>query len=89
MTSVDAEPALPVVTGWSRFASFFAHAKAAHAKSEAARHEKMAQSYSQGKSLERLKMQSHCKRIAKSLTKEADDYSALAKLHEEEASKKK
>jgi hypothetical protein len=64
-------------------------AKAADARAEAQRHEKMGHSYLQGKATEHMQMQRHCKNIAQNLNKQAEDYDALAKLQEAEAKKAK
>lgn len=65
-------------------------AKAAEARAEAARHEKMAKSYYMGqKRGARDQMGSHCKKIAANSTSSAAEYDALAALHEAESKKAK
>lgn len=62
-------------------------AKAAAARAEAKRHEGMARAYTGGKMMERARMQSHCKKIAKDHDAIAMEYDELAKLHDAEAKK--
>jgi len=64
-------------------------AKAEAARKEAKRHEGMARSYGAGKLNTRIEMSAHCKRLAASNNAAADEYEALAKLHEEESKKAK
>ena len=64
-------------------------AKAAEARAEATSHERMAHSYSQRKGLDQMQFQRHCKDLARSLNQQADSYDALARLHEEAATKAK
>jgi len=63
--------------------------EAAAARAEAEKHERMAKSYNEGKAMQRVQMQRHCKAIAESLEKQANDYDALAALHEAEAKQAK
>ncbi len=60
-------------------------AKAAAARAEAARHESMGRVYVGGKLALRSQMQAHCRKLAAQNTALADEYEALAKLHDEEA----
>jgi hypothetical protein len=62
-------------------------AKAAAARKTARRHESMARTYGAGKLTERAQMGSHCKKLAASSNAAADEYEALAKLHEQESKK--
>ena len=70
-------------------------AEAADAKAEAAEHERMANTYkpsqeikmSWGTVQQRQKMADHCKRISQQSAANAQDFEALAKLHDEEAKK--
>lgn len=64
-------------------------AKAAAARAEAKQHESMGRVYSGGKFFQRSSMQAHCKKIAADNTAIAVEYEALAKLHEEAATKAK
>ena len=65
-------------------------AKAAEARAEASRHEKMAQSYRLwNKRTGMDPMGSHCKKIAANSASSAAEYDALADLHESEAKKPK
>lgn len=60
-------------------------AKAAEARSEANRHKSMGRVYTGGKFHHRSQMESHCKKLTAQSNAMADEYEALAKLHEEEA----
>lgn len=62
-------------------------AKAEEARAEADQHERMGRSYMQGKTVERMKMQSHCKKISEGLRTQAAEFDALAAMHEAEAAK--
>lgn len=61
------------------------HEKAADARDEAARHEKMGKTYMMGKATERAQMQRHCQKIADGFKAQAAEYDAMAKLHDAEA----
>jgi hypothetical protein len=63
------------------------HAKAEEARAEARRHQSMGSSYGGGKFTQRQMMQRHCENLSEKYTGMADDYDALAQLHEEEAKK--
>ncbi len=56
--------------------------KAAEARAEAERHERMGRSYLQGKIREREAYQRHCRNIAGSLKEQAAEFDALAAMHE-------
>jgi hypothetical protein len=47
----------------------------------------MARTYGTGTLTERVQMSNHCKRLAASNNAAADEYEALAKLHEAESKK--
>lgn len=65
-------------------------AKAAEARAEASRHEKMSRSYYMGQKRGALdQMGRHCKKIAANSTSSAAEYDALADLHDAEAKKAK
>ena len=57
-------------------------AKAAQAREEASRHDRMARSYNVGKFTDKMHMEKHCKRISANATSSAAEYEELAKLHE-------
>lgn len=61
------------------------HAKAEEARAEMRSHEGMGRSYSAGKVTQKQRMKRHCQNISEKYSAMADDYEALAKLHEEEA----
>jgi len=61
------------------------HAKAEEARAEAQRHKNMGKSYGGGKFTQRQRMKRHCESLSDKYTATADDYDALAKLHEDEA----
>jgi len=63
------------------------HAKAEHARAEANRHQSMGRAYLGGKSMQRQAFQNHCRKITEQEQAMAQEYEALAKLHEEEAKK--
>jgi len=63
--------------------------KAAEARSEAKRHETMGLAYGGGRLSERQRMKRHCQNMREKYTGIAEDYDALAKVHEEEAKKSK
>jgi hypothetical protein len=60
-------------------------AKAEEARTEARSHEAMGRGYGGGKIAERQQMQGHCKKLSESFTAVANEYDALAKLHEAQA----
>ena len=70
-------------------------AKAADAKAEAREHDRMARTYKPPQEIkmnwgtiqQRQKMADHCKRISQQSEANAQDFEALAKLHDEEAKK--
>jgi len=62
-------------------------AKAVDARAEAAQHEKMGRTYNSGKDMQRLQMKKHCDKITADLTSMANEYDALAKLHDDGARK--
>jgi len=62
-------------------------AKAEEARAEVRRHESMGRSYGGGKISHRQRMKRHCESISEKYTSLADEYEALATLHEEEAKK--
>ena len=70
-------------------------AKAADARADAREHDTMARTYvpsgqqkmSWGTIQQRQKMADHCKRLSQQSESTAQDYDALAKLHDEEAKK--
>ena len=64
-------------------------ARAAAARSEAARHEGMGSAYAGRKMAESEKMRQHCKKLAAENTAMAQEYDALAKFHEAESKKPK
>jgi hypothetical protein len=74
----------------SEHAALAAHfrAKAESARAQARRHESMASAYTGGKLMQREAMKSHCQKISSSYKTMADEYEALAKLHDD-ASKAK
>jgi hypothetical protein len=59
-------------------------AKAEEARAEMRRHERMGRVYVGGKSPQRRLMQTHCRNISKRYSDVAEEYEALAKLHEQE-----
>jgi hypothetical protein len=59
--------------------------KAKAAREEAQTHVRMGTNYAGGKVRETMEMKKHCDAIAKAQTAIADEYEALAKLHEAEA----
>jgi hypothetical protein len=61
------------------------HAKAEEARAEMRRHERMGRSYGGGKITQKQRMKRHCQNISEKYSGMAEDYEALAKLHEEEA----
>jgi uncharacterized membrane protein len=61
--------------------------KAAAARAEAASHESMARSYTGTKMAAKEQMQAHCQKISQQEKATADEYDALAKLHDDEAKK--
>lgn len=61
--------------------------KAADARDEAARHEKMGKTYMMGKATERTQMQRHCQKLADGFKSQAVEYDAMAKVHDTEARK--
>jgi hypothetical protein len=71
--------------------------KAEESRAEAREHDSMAKTYAPGTGekttwgtiQERQKMADHCKRLSQQSEATAQDYEALAKLHEEEAKKAK
>lgn len=66
------------------------HAQATTARQRAAGHEGMAKRYGMhAKLVQKGMMQQHCKKIAENDTSSADEYEALAKLHEEAAKSSK
>lgn len=64
-------------------------AKAADARADAAVHEKMGRTYNSGKDMQRLQMKKHCDKIAANFTSMANEYDAMAKLHDAESAKAK
>ncbi len=62
-------------------------AKAASARSHATSHEAMARSYGGTKMAAKQQMQGHCQKISQQEKATAEEYEALAKLHEDEAKK--
>ncbi len=60
-------------------------AKAAEARAEANRHRSMGRVYTGGKLHHRSQMESHCRKLTAQSNAMADEYDALAKLHDEEA----
>lgn len=70
-------------------------AKAADAKAEAREHDRMARTYKPPQEIkmnwgtvqQRQKMADHCNRISQQSEANAQDFEALAKLHDEEAKK--
>lgn len=62
-------------------------AKAEDALAEARRHESMGRSYTGGKITQRQRMKRRCQKLSEKQAQIADEYMALAKLHEEEAKK--
>ncbi len=63
--------------------------RAAEARAAATRHDGMGRAYGGGKLMQRMQGQEHCKRLSAENTTIAQEYEALAKLHEEEAKKAK
>ncbi len=63
-------------------------AKAEDSLAEARAHADMGSSYSRGKLTQRQRMKSHCQKLSEKQAEIAEEYQALAKLHEE-ASKAK
>lgn len=61
--------------------------KAADERAAAGTHQAMGRSYGGGKMAQRAQMEGHCKKISDQNKATAEEYEALAKLHEE-ASKK-
>ena len=61
--------------------------KAQEARAEARQHESMGRVYTGGKLVQRQRMQRHCQNLSEKYAAAADDYAALAKLHEEAAKK--
>jgi hypothetical protein len=64
-------------------------AKAEEAREEARSHDAMGRAYGGGKIADKIQMQSHCKKLSEQLSTMANEYDALAKLHDAEASKAK
>lgn len=62
-------------------------AKAASALARAASHEAMARSYGGTKMAAKQQMQGHCQKISQQEKATAEEYEALAKLHDDEAKK--
>jgi hypothetical protein len=62
-------------------------AKAASARANAASHESMASSYTGSKMAMKEQMQGHCQKIAQQEKATAEEYDALAKLHDDQAKK--
>ena len=62
-------------------------AKAASARANAATHESMARSYTGTKMAMKEQMQGHCQKISQQEKATAEEYDALAKLHDDEAKK--
>ena len=58
-------------------------AKASEARAEAKRHESMSRAYTGGKMMQREAMKAHCKKISGNYNAMADEYEALAKVHED------
>lgn len=61
--------------------------KAAAARADATSHQRLARVYTGGKFNQRAAMQSHCKKIAAKNQALAQEFEALAKLHDEESRK--
>ena len=64
-------------------------AKAEAARAEARRHQSMGRAYGAGKSAQRQHFQDHCRKISEEQEAIAQEYDALAKLHDEEGQKAK
>lgn len=65
-------------------------AEAQEARAEERRHQRMAESYSRRKvSLRWIEERRHCERLSQKYADIAEEYEALAKLHEEEAKETK
>lgn len=62
-------------------------AKADEAQSEMRRHKQMAGMYNRGKATQRQRMKRHCEKISEQQAALAQEYKALAKLHEDEGKK--
>lgn len=62
-------------------------AKAEEARQERERHEQMGATYGGGKHVQRAHMKRHCQNISDRYAELAEEYDALAKLHEAEAKK--
>jgi hypothetical protein len=62
--------------------------EAAEARAEAKRHETMGRAYLGGKFPQRQVFKDHCAKISEKYTALAEEYDALAKLHEADAAKK-
>jgi hypothetical protein len=60
-------------------------AKAAEARQEMRRHERMARAYGVSKAGQAQQMRNHCQRLANNYEQLAAEYDELAKLHEQEA----
>ena len=60
-------------------------AKAAEARQEMRRHERMARAYSGSKTAQPQRMRNHCEQLVKNYEQIAAEYDELAKLHEQEA----
>jgi hypothetical protein len=61
--------------------------EAREARDSMHRHERMARSYAGGKSARKVPMERHCKSLAEKYAEMSEEYDALAKLHQEEATK--
>ena len=62
-------------------------AKAQEERAGAEQHEKMGRAYTSGKLTQRSRMKRHCQNISEKEASLAQEYEALAKLHDEEAKK--
>ena len=62
-------------------------AKAAAARADGRRHQSMGRAYGGGKSSQRQAFQTHCKKLSEQQEAMAQEFDALAKLHDEEAQK--
>jgi hypothetical protein len=62
--------------------------KADEARALARRHKSMGHAYVGGKSAQKQHFQNHCRKITEQQEKIAQEYDAMAKLHDEEAKKK-
>lgn len=60
-------------------------AKAEESRQEMRRHDRMGGAYSGGKLTQRQRMMRHCKNLSEKYASMAEDYDALAELHEEAA----